>query len=223
MLILVGQRGDRVRRDPRADPRARAREPRHRHRRHRLRQRRQPARSRAGCSAARGRPRARRWKATRPTCAPTRTRRSASWSASALVSVTGAEWLDPVVALVIAVAIVVTGTRITMGSLRVLVDEALPDDGPRGHPQGDRVLRRPRRRRLPPAPHPPGRRAPLHRPARAVRPRHVARGGPPHRPRAPGPDPGRAQRRRRADPPRARGPRAPGRDAERGGRAPRTG
>src|SRR3954451_25481051 len=46
----------------------------------------------------------------------------------ALVSVTGAEWLDPVVALMIAVAIVVTGARITMGSLRVLVDEALPDD-----------------------------------------------------------------------------------------------
>ncbi len=45
-----------------------------------------------------------------------------------LVSVTGAHWLDPVVALVIAVAIVVTGTRITMGSLRVLVDEALPDE-----------------------------------------------------------------------------------------------
>jgi cation diffusion facilitator family transporter len=45
-----------------------------------------------------------------------------------LVSVTGAEWLDPVVALMIAVAIVVTGMRITVGSLRVLVDEALPDD-----------------------------------------------------------------------------------------------
>jgi cation diffusion facilitator family transporter len=45
----------------------------------------------------------------------------------ALVSATGAEWLDPVVALVIAVAILVTGARITMGSLRVLVDEALPD------------------------------------------------------------------------------------------------
>jgi cation diffusion facilitator family transporter len=45
-----------------------------------------------------------------------------------LVSVTGAEWLDPVVALTIAVAIVVTGARITVGSLRVLVDEALPDD-----------------------------------------------------------------------------------------------
>src|SRR4051812_37987644 len=46
----------------------------------------------------------------------------------ALVSVTGAEWLDPVVALLIAVAIVVTGARITMGSLRVLVDEALPEE-----------------------------------------------------------------------------------------------
>ncbi len=46
----------------------------------------------------------------------------------ALVSVTGQDWLDPVVALVIAAAIVVTGVRIMMGSLRVLVDEALPDD-----------------------------------------------------------------------------------------------
>jgi cation diffusion facilitator family transporter len=46
----------------------------------------------------------------------------------ALVGVTGAEWLDPVVALALAGAIVVTGMRITMGSLRVLVDEALPED-----------------------------------------------------------------------------------------------
>jgi cation diffusion facilitator family transporter len=46
----------------------------------------------------------------------------------ALVSATGADWLDPVVALVIAVAIVVTGAQITLGSLRVLVDEALPDE-----------------------------------------------------------------------------------------------
>ncbi len=45
----------------------------------------------------------------------------------ALVSATGAEWLDPVVALIIAAAIVVTGARITMGSVRVLVDEALPE------------------------------------------------------------------------------------------------
>jgi cation diffusion facilitator family transporter len=44
-----------------------------------------------------------------------------------LVSVTGQHWLDPVVALIIAVAIVVTGVRITMGSIRVLVDEALPE------------------------------------------------------------------------------------------------
>ena len=46
----------------------------------------------------------------------------------ALVSVTGEHWLDPVVALLIAGAIVITGVRITTGSLRVLVDEALPDD-----------------------------------------------------------------------------------------------
>jgi cation diffusion facilitator family transporter len=46
----------------------------------------------------------------------------------ALVSATGQHWLDPVVALLIAGAIVVTGVRITMGSLRVLVDEALPDE-----------------------------------------------------------------------------------------------
>jgi cation diffusion facilitator family transporter len=45
-----------------------------------------------------------------------------------LVSVTGADWLDPVVALIISVGIVITGVRLTMGSLRVLVDEALPDD-----------------------------------------------------------------------------------------------
>jgi cation diffusion facilitator family transporter len=45
-----------------------------------------------------------------------------------LVSVTGARWLDPVVALLISVAIVTTGMKLTVGSLRVLVDEALPDD-----------------------------------------------------------------------------------------------
>src|SRR3954454_8769462 len=45
-----------------------------------------------------------------------------------LVSVTGADWLDPVVALIISGAILFTGARITMGSLRVLVDEALPDE-----------------------------------------------------------------------------------------------
>src|SRR4051794_24902215 len=46
----------------------------------------------------------------------------------ALVAVTGEHWLDPVVALLIAIAIVITGARITMGSLRVLVDEALPEE-----------------------------------------------------------------------------------------------
>ena len=46
----------------------------------------------------------------------------------ALVHWTGAEWLDPVVALAIAAAIVVTGMRIVARSWGVLVDEALPDD-----------------------------------------------------------------------------------------------
>jgi cation diffusion facilitator family transporter len=44
----------------------------------------------------------------------------------ALAKVTGAHWLDPVVALVIAVAIVITGLRLVAGSWGVLVDEALP-------------------------------------------------------------------------------------------------
>jgi cation diffusion facilitator family transporter len=44
----------------------------------------------------------------------------------ALVQITGAEWLDPVVALVIAGAIVVTGLRIVVRAWGVLVDEALP-------------------------------------------------------------------------------------------------
>ena len=43
-----------------------------------------------------------------------------------LVQVTGAQWLDPVVALAVAAAIVPTGVRLVMRSSRVLVDEALP-------------------------------------------------------------------------------------------------
>jgi cation diffusion facilitator family transporter len=45
----------------------------------------------------------------------------------ALVHWTGAEWLDPVVALAIAAAIVVTGLRIVTRAWGVLVDETLPD------------------------------------------------------------------------------------------------
>jgi cation diffusion facilitator family transporter len=44
----------------------------------------------------------------------------------ALAKVTGAHWIDPAVALVIAVAIVITGLRIVVRSWGVLVDEALP-------------------------------------------------------------------------------------------------
>jgi cation diffusion facilitator family transporter len=45
-----------------------------------------------------------------------------------LVQVTGEGWLDPVVALMVAVAIVVSGVRILTRSSRVLVDEALPEE-----------------------------------------------------------------------------------------------
>jgi cation diffusion facilitator family transporter len=44
----------------------------------------------------------------------------------ALVQITGAQWLDPVVALIVAGAILVTGVRLLLGSSRVLVDESLP-------------------------------------------------------------------------------------------------
>jgi cation diffusion facilitator family transporter len=46
----------------------------------------------------------------------------------ALAKITGAHWLDPAVALMIAAAIVVTGLRIVARSWGVLVDEALPDE-----------------------------------------------------------------------------------------------
>ena len=46
----------------------------------------------------------------------------------ALVELTGAAWLDPVVALLVTLAIAVTGIRLLTRSGRVLVDEALPDD-----------------------------------------------------------------------------------------------
>jgi cation diffusion facilitator family transporter len=45
-----------------------------------------------------------------------------------LVEVTGQTWLDPVIALVVAVAIVTAGVRLLMRASRVLVDEALPPE-----------------------------------------------------------------------------------------------
>jgi cation diffusion facilitator family transporter len=45
-----------------------------------------------------------------------------------LVELTDAAWLDPAVALLVAGAIVRAGVRLLMGSSRVLVDEALPED-----------------------------------------------------------------------------------------------
>jgi non-canonical purine NTP pyrophosphatase (RdgB/HAM1 family) len=47
--------------------------------------------------------------------------------ALALVTVTGWEWLDPAIALVVAAIIGVAGVRILRSSSRVLVDETLPD------------------------------------------------------------------------------------------------
>jgi cation diffusion facilitator family transporter len=46
----------------------------------------------------------------------------------ALVTLTGAQWIDPAVALAVAAAIVVTGVKLLTGSSRVLVDESLPPD-----------------------------------------------------------------------------------------------
>ncbi len=46
--------------------------------------------------------------------------------ALALVKLTGAQWLDPAVALAVAGAIVYTGVRLLSRSSRVLVDESLP-------------------------------------------------------------------------------------------------
>jgi cation diffusion facilitator family transporter len=45
-----------------------------------------------------------------------------------LVKITGAEWLDPVVALMVAAAILYTGLGLLTRSSRVLVDEALPPE-----------------------------------------------------------------------------------------------
>jgi len=45
-----------------------------------------------------------------------------------LVQITGATWLDAVVALLVAAAILATGVRLVLRSTRVLVDEGLPPD-----------------------------------------------------------------------------------------------
>ena len=43
------------------------------------------------------------------------------------LKLTGQQWIDPVIAMIVAVAIVVTGLRLAMRSWRILVDEALPE------------------------------------------------------------------------------------------------
>jgi cation diffusion facilitator family transporter len=49
-------------------------------------------------------------------------------AALALVKLTGAQWLDPAIALVVAASIVLTGVRLLSRASRVLVDEALPPE-----------------------------------------------------------------------------------------------
>ncbi len=46
----------------------------------------------------------------------------------ALVQITGAQWIDPVVALMVAAAILVAGVRLIGRSSQALVDQALPDE-----------------------------------------------------------------------------------------------
>jgi cation diffusion facilitator family transporter len=48
--------------------------------------------------------------------------------ALALVKLTGAQWLDPAVALAVAASIVFTGVKLISRSSRVLVDESLPSE-----------------------------------------------------------------------------------------------
>src|SRR6202044_1182398 len=45
-----------------------------------------------------------------------------------LLEVTGANWIDPAVALLVAAPIVYTGVGLLNGASRVLVDESLPAD-----------------------------------------------------------------------------------------------
>jgi cation diffusion facilitator family transporter len=114
-----------------------------------------------------------------------------------LVEVTGAEWIDPVVALSVAAAIVVTGARLVRRAGGALVDETLP-----GH-----ELEMVREQIIafgPRAGAPCGRASPR-RHARAVPRRDDARGGARDCPRAAGGDQHAARRGRRAHPPRARG------------------
>ena len=59
-----------------------------------------------------------------------------------LVTVTGAQWIDPVAALLVAAAIVVTGVRLLVRAGEVLVDQALPAEEIADDHAGDRELRR---------------------------------------------------------------------------------
>ena len=62
-----------------------------------------------------------------------------------LVETTGIEQFDPIMALIVAAAIVFAGIRILTRSTRVLVDEALPDEELDAIRSGDRASTRPAR------------------------------------------------------------------------------
>ena len=141
-------------------------------------------------------------------------RTDAATSAAVLVGLivvqfTGVTWLDPIIALVVAAAIVTAGVRLLARASRVLVDEALPAeelDAVKATIDGVRAARGVRVSQAAGAP---CRVAALHRPARPVHRRHDARGRPRDRPRPAGRDPPTPARSGRADPPRARGQRPP--------------
>ena len=125
-----------------------------------------------------------------------------------LVELTGATWLDPAAALIVAGAIVFAGVRILSRTSRVLVDEALPEDemnavreivAGHGAPEliGFHKLRAPRREQALRRPPPPVPRR--HQPA--PRPRDLARASARDRPPA--------ARSGRSHPSGARGGRGP--------------
>jgi cation diffusion facilitator family transporter len=121
-----------------------------------------------------------------------------------LVDVTGAQWIDPVVALGVALVIVRTGVRLLLQSSRVLVDESLPPA------EVDRHVGGPRGGWLSRAAHTPGRVAPLCRPPRPVPRGNLAGGRAPDCSRAPGHDRRAAAGGRCADPSRTAGSGAAG-------------
>ncbi len=131
-----------------------------------------------------------------------------------LVKLTGAQWLDPVVALIVAATIVITAVRLLTRSSRVLMDEALPTAEVAVIRSAIEEFADRGRGGVPRAPHAAGGREALCGSACAVRARDVVGERPPDGPRAAGPDCRSPARLRRPHPSRARGSRAARRGAE---------